>query len=69
MLHPEGGHVLASRKEGDSFEGVCNFHGSSCIEGLVTNVAIAKRKGITIEEVPLLEENDEVWEIVGYYLA
>ena len=47
LIHPEGGHVhvapLPIEKEKYTFDGVCAFHGGSCIEGLCTNVAIATR--------------------------
>lgn len=42
---PEGGHIRVPRYKGDDFEGVCPYH-KDCIEGMCTNNAIAKRKGL-----------------------
>lgn len=69
LLHPEGGHLCVRQRQGDSFEGVCNFHGNQCIEGMVTNVAIAKRLGVSIDDLATLEDDNPVWDIVAYYLA
>ena len=46
LVHPEGGHIqIPLLKEDYDWEGVCPFHGK-CLEGLVTNIAIAKKKGL-----------------------
>ena len=45
MMHPEGGHVQVPIHDKDlegGFKGVCPFHGN-CLEGMVTNNAIAQR--------------------------
>ena len=70
LTHPEGGHVFTARhpKESQDFKSVCDFH-DSCIEGFSTNVAIAKRHKINIEDLPQIKDDDEVWELVAYYLA
>lgn len=73
MIHPEGGHVvvpaLPQEKSKYNFEGVCPFH-RACIEGLCTNVAIAKRLGLaSVDEVPGLPDDHEVWDMVGHYLG
>jgi fructokinase len=52
----------------DDFAGVCPFHGD-CLEGLVTNVSIAKRLGLTIDDLKDLKDDNPVWQIVGHYLA
>lgn len=56
------------RYQGDTFVGVCPFH-KDCIEGLVSNKAIAKRMELQIDEIPALSDSDPVWKIIGYYLA
>ena len=73
LIHPEGGHVsvpiLAQEKDKYNFEGVCPFHGS-CVEGLCTNVAIAKRLGLeSVDKVPELPDDHEIWDMLGNYLG
>lgn len=69
MMHPEGGHARVPLMENETFEGVCPFHGN-CLEGLCTNVAIAKRLGLgSVEEVPSLSDDHEIWNILAYYLG
>jgi fructokinase len=37
---------------------------------LITNVAIKERKGLTsVDETVGLKDDDEVWDIIGYYIA
>lgn len=67
-MHPEGGHILVARKVGDAFEGTCPFHGS-CIEGMCSTGALAKRKGCPVDELPVLADDDDLWETCSYYLA
>ncbi|CAK59806.1 unnamed protein product (macronuclear) [Paramecium tetraurelia] len=69
MLHPEGGHILVAKQQEDKdFKGVCAFHGD-CLEGLCTNVAIAKRLNCPITELPNISDDHPIWELVGFYLA
>lgn len=44
LTHPEGGHQIVNPLPGDA-EGVCPYH-KHCIEGYVTNNAIAKFAGL-----------------------
>lgn len=65
LLHPEAGHMLIERKEGDSYKGCCPFH-KNCVEGLASGPAIEGRwekKGFE------LKEKDEVWELEAFYIA
>ena len=70
LTHPEGGHVFTGRhpKEFKDFKSVWDFH-DCCIEGFSTNVAIAKRHNINIEQLPEIKDDDVVWELVAHYLA
>lgn len=64
-LHPEAGHIRVRRMEGDSFRGVCAYHGD-CLEGLASGPAIAKRSGVPGDEV---DDRDTAWEAVIDALA
>lgn len=65
MLHPEAGHILMRRREGDHYEGKCPYH-KTCLEGLAAGPAIEERWGKKGIE---LQDRDEVWDLEAYYLA
>lgn len=65
MLHPEGGHVLVRRHKDDIYEGHCPYH-HDCLEGLVSEAAIAARAGVRVGQLP---KDAHDWELVSYYIA
>lgn len=68
LVHPEGGHLLVQVKSGDTFVGACPYHGK-CIEGMVASGALCARKCCSIHELPKLGDDDDLWDIVAFYLA
>ena len=42
--HPEMGHIAVPRRPGDTYEGICPFHGD-CFEGMASGPAIEARFG------------------------
>ncbi len=65
MGHPEFGHILVSRLEGDDYKGKCPFH-PSCFESLASGPAIEERWGQKPED---LTDRKEVWEMEADYIA
>lgn len=63
--HAEAGHILLSKKAGDTFAGCCPFHGH-CFEGLASGPAVEKRWGKKGVE---LADHTQVWELEAYYIA
>ncbi|SEG06511.1 fructokinase [Eubacterium ruminantium] len=65
MLHPELGHMKLIPAPGDSFQGICPFHGN-CFEGLASGPAISDRWGASGKD---LMDRAEVWELESEYIA
>lgn len=65
LVHPEGGHMLLKKEQGDTYGGCCPFHGN-CVEGLASGPAILGRYGKSGKE---LADKPEVWELESAYLA
>jgi fructokinase len=63
--HPELGHIRIARLRGDSWPGICQFHGD-CLEGLASGPAIGARAGVPGSEIP---PDSPVWEPVAHALA
>jgi fructokinase len=63
--HPELGHIRIARMRGDTWPGICQFHGD-CVEGLASGPAIAARAGIPGNEIPA---DSAVWESVAHALS
>jgi fructokinase len=63
--HTELGHIRIARRPGDTWPGICRFHGD-CVEGLASGPAIAARAGLLAQEIP---DDSPVWELAAYALA
>ena len=66
FLHPEFGHLCARRAPGDTFAGVCPWHGD-CVEGLAAGPAIAARAGGHAGDA--VAPDDPLWGFVAHDLA
>lgn len=65
LVHPEMGHMLLPRVAGDTFEGVCSYHGA-CWEGLCSGPALWRRTGVRAEDLP---PDDDAWRLETQYIA
>ncbi len=63
--HGEGGHMRVARARGDSFAGLCPFHGD-CVEGLASGPALAARAGIQGTDIP---GDHPVWAYFAHDIA
>jgi fructokinase len=64
-MHPELGHIRIRRDPGDTFEGICPFHGD-CLEGLASGPAIAARAGAPADSLAL---NHPLWSTIAGEVA
>ena len=65
MNHTELGHIRVVRRPGDTFAGICSFHGD-CIEGLASGPAIEARAGMPASKLP---PDHPAWDFVAHGLA
>lgn len=65
LVHPEAGHMRIPRLPGDTFSGICPFHGD-CWEGLCSGPAIMKRTGIPAPDLP---GDHEAWILAARYTS
>jgi fructokinase len=63
IAHLECGHLRPPRVDGDSFAGVCSYHGD-CVEGLASGPAIMARWGASLDRL-----GDAELETIAQYLA
>ena len=65
LVHPEMGHMLLPRLPGDTFKGICPFHGD-CWEGLCSGSALEARYGQPASSLP---KDHEAWSLEAHYSA
>lgn len=65
MLHPEAGHIVVPKVEGDRGRSVCPYH-DSCLEGMASGPSIERRWG---KKAADLASDDRVWDLEAAYLA
>ena len=65
LNHTELGHIRVVRVKGDTFAGVCPYHGD-CIEGLASGPAIEARAGKPPSQLP---PDHPAWDFVVHGLA
>jgi fructokinase len=65
LIHPEMGHMRLPRLPGDTFAGVCPYHGD-CWEGLCSGPSLAKRTGVPAEQLP---PSHEAWAQLTKYVG
>jgi fructokinase len=65
LNHTELGHIRVARKPGDTFAGMCPYHGD-CIEGLASGPAIEARVGRPATQ---LAADDPAWDYVVHGIA
>ncbi|MEX2424012.1 MAG: ROK family protein [Acidimicrobiia bacterium] len=66
LVHPEMGHVSVARRPGDTFAGVCPFHGD-CFEGMASGTSMRARWGRGPDD--LGSDLDQALAIETHYLA
>lgn len=64
-MHPEGGHIMLTKRPDDSYKGKCPYH-SNCFEGLCSGPAVEERWG---KKAVDLQDNKKVWELEADYIA
>jgi len=65
LMHPEMGHLLVPSFDGDTFPGICPYHGR-CLEGVACGPAMEARMGRPAQD---LLPDDPAWELEARYLA
>jgi len=65
FTHPEMGHIRPRRAPGDTFAGICPYHGD-CLEGLASGAAVFQRSGRHLAETP---PDDPLWTWLADYIG
>ena len=68
LTHPEGGHIMPLKYEGDDYVGWDEVQ-HDAIESLISSRAISERTGVKQSELASVPDSHQVWDIVAYYLA
>ncbi|KAH0787010.1 ROK family protein [Histomonas meleagridis] len=68
IMHPEFGHIKLQKKEGDTYKGLCPFHGD-CLEGIISSNALAQRLGIDHSQLPTISNDNPVWDTLAFYIG
>lgn len=68
LMHPEGGHIMVLRRDGDAYKGWCRMH-PHCIESMAAARACADRAGVEPAYLSDLADDNPVWDDIAYYLA
>jgi fructokinase len=65
LVHPEMGHMMLQQREGDTFAGICPYHGN-CFEGLACGPAVEARWGVKGQELGV---DHPAWEVEADTIA
>lgn len=68
LVHPEGGHIMSLRPQGDKYDGWSSVHKYS-VESLASAAACAGRAGVPAADLANLGDDNEIWDDIAYYLA
>lgn len=68
LVHPEGGHIMPLRKQGDVYGGFSNMHRGS-VESHAAAQACAERIGVDMKELATVGDEHPAWDDIAYYLA
>ncbi|CAN8063066.1 unnamed protein product [Agarophyton chilense] len=68
LVHPEAGHVMPLRKEGDQYGGWLSDHPFS-VESMASAKACADRAGVEANNLASVSDEHGAWDDVAYYLA
>lgn len=67
-MHPEGGHLMLKRREGDEYDGWTTLHPGS-VEAMASAQACAERSGVAMRDLAAVDDDNPAWDDVAYYIA
>lgn len=68
LVHPEGGHIMTLRPDGDTYPGWSKIHQLS-VESMAGAGACAERAEVPTSVLASLSDDNAIWDDVAYYLA